>query len=311
MDINDRLTLAKERLRHRQKLDAMLRQAREVLAEEQRKQTRNEQVLAREQRDVEKLEGLSLTGLFHAVLGTKEERLEKERQEYLAAKLKHHEATQAAGEAMLQVERLERELAPYRNAAAEYDRVIEEKERFISQGGGERAAELLDLSERLAELESDRKELKEAVAAGEKARYALEEASGELRSAEGWGTWDLLGGGTLATMAKHSRIDSARERAEEARRHLHRFREELADADRRLHVSLGEIGGFSTFADYFLDGLIADWVVQSRVRQSLEACSSAVSQVAAALGECRRRLAEVEREIEQVATRRREFVERA
>jgi len=45
--------------------------------------------LRRKKRDVDQLEGMNLTNLFYSILGTKEERLEKERQEYLAAKLKY------------------------------------------------------------------------------------------------------------------------------------------------------------------------------------------------------------------------------
>ena len=31
-----------------------------------------------------------------------------------------------------------------------------------------------------------------------------------LNSAEGWGTWDLLGGGLISDLAKHSHIDDAK-----------------------------------------------------------------------------------------------------
>ena len=114
----------------------------------------------------------------------------------------------------------------------------------------------------------------------------------------------------ISTMAKHSKIDSAKEHARHAQRQLRRFQEELADADRRLHVSL-EIGGFSKFADFFFDGLIADWVVQSKISEASSACSSTISQVSAAINECQRRLAETEKDIESLNGRRQEFIERA
>ena len=76
------------------------------------------------------------------------------------------------------------------------------------------------------------------------------------------------------------------------------------------NVSL-EIGGFSKFADYFFDGLIADWVVQSKIQKASSACSSAISRVTSAVSECRRRLAETERDIKEVAKGRQEFIEQA
>ena len=56
--------------------------------------------------------------------------------------------------------------------------------------------------------------------------------------------------------------------AHTAQRHLRSFQKELADADERLGVSL-DIGGFATFADYFFDGLIADWIMQSKIESYL------------------------------------------
>ena len=79
--------------------------------------------------------------------------------------------------------------------------------------------------------------------------------------------------------------------------------------DKRLGVSL-DIGGFATFADYFFDGLIADWIMQSKIQSASSTCFSAISKVSAVLGECRRRLTEVERAIEDVKSERREFLER-
>ncbi len=310
-DIQERLSHAKERLRRKQKLDAMLHEAQVMLDHAQRDRRRHEQTLANEKADVQKLEQFSLTGVFYSVLGTKDERLETERQEYLAARLKHEECEQAVGDARQEVARLESELGTVRDAEREYDRLIEKKRNLLVQSGDQRAEKLLALAERLAELEADRKELLEAIGTGDTAQRSLERVRSELQSAENWGTWDMLGGGTISTWAKHSQIDSAKQQAQVAQRHLRRFREELADADQRLHVSLDEIGGFSTFADYFFDGLIADWVVQSKIQNASEACRAAISKVASAIGECRRGLSKTEEALRQVETERRTFIEQA
>lgn len=310
-DIHDRLMKAKERLRAKQKLDAMLREERTTLDREREKCRLYGETLSSEKADVDKLEGYGLTGLFYSILGTKDERLEKERQEYLAAKLKYDESVQAVEEIQSEVERLGVELNSCSEAQAEYDRLLEEKRQLLSAAGDGRAEALMDLSERLGDLESDRKELGEAVQAGESAKHSLERVQSALASAKNWGTWDMLGGGGVATWVKHSKIDSAKEEARVAQRRLRQFQEELADADQRLHVSLDDIGGFSKFADFFFDGLIADWIVQSKVQEASGACESALRKVSSALTECRRQLTQVERDAEQVATEKRKFVEGA
>ena len=309
-EINDRLMQTKGRLRSKRKLEAMLPQAQQALREEQDRSSKLKDRLASEKADVDKLEGLSLTGLFYSVLGTKREHLDKEKEEYLAAKLKYDESVEAVEDAEKAVQRLRNELAAFEHVDQEYESLIEEKERLLAESRDPRGERLLSLSEQLADLTSDRKELREAVQAGEAAKKALEQVQSELSSATNWGTWDMLGGGMISTMAKHSKIDSAKQHAHFAQRQLRRFQEELADAGQRLHVSL-EIGGFSKFADFFFDGLIADWVVQSKIREASSACSSAMSRVSSAVAECRRRLSETEREIEAVSHRRRESIEEA
>jgi len=93
--LNERLIQARERLRSKQKLEAMLKQARNDLYGDVSRCRSLKERLDAEQSDVEKLEGTSLASLFYAVLGTKDDRLEKERQEFLAARLKYDEANEA------------------------------------------------------------------------------------------------------------------------------------------------------------------------------------------------------------------------
>jgi len=51
--------------------------------------------LDKENKDYEELEKLSIRSIFHKVLGSKEEQMEKEKQEYLQASLKYDEAKKA------------------------------------------------------------------------------------------------------------------------------------------------------------------------------------------------------------------------
>ena len=182
--------------------------------------------------------------------------------------------------------------------------------RFLASCGDIRAKRLLEMSEQLADLNSDRQEIREAIAAGQTALNTLEQVKSELGSAANWGTWDMLGGGMISTMAKHSRIDSAKEHAHRAQRQLRRFQEELADTNERLALSL-EIGGFSKFADFFFDDLIADWIVQSKLSEASSACSTTISKVSSAVNQCQRKLAETEQEIEKLSKDRQDFIETA
>ncbi len=309
-DFNERLALAKSNLRQKGKFDSMLRSAQNSLVAAKIKQSKLKKILAAEQSDVDALEGLSITSLFHAILGSKEQKLEKERQELLAAKLKYDQAADTVRDLNADVKRLKAERLLLDNAECEYERVLVEKEEHLAGNQSATTRMLAELAHQIADLTADQKELNEAAAAGTSALKAVQEIEGTLASAANWGTFDMFGGGMLATMAKHSKIDAAKNQARIAQRKLLQFEEELADADQRLQVSL-QIDGFSKFADYFFDGLISDWIVQSKIQKAKAECSQTISRVRTAIRQCESRLDAVCSEIESLSKRKRELIEAA
>ena len=309
-DIHNQLMKTRETVRQKQKLEAMLVTAQQTLAEEQANCEALKKQLDKEQSDVNNLAGISLTALFYIILGTKERRLKKEQQDLLAAKLKHEEGVQVLAETQQEVSELQDRLVALGNPDTEYADLIQRKEQLLLKAGDERTKRLLALSEQLADLQSDRKELQEAIAAGEADLLSLEEVRKALKSAENWGTWDMMGGGVFVTMAKHDAMDGAKRHAHEAQVKLRKFREELADAGERLHVSM-ELDGFTKFADYFLDNIITDWVVQSKIQKSMETCVSTISQVTSAVNTCRQKFSATHQELETVKRNRLECIEKS
>lgn len=111
------------------------------------------------------------------------------------------------------------------------------------------------------------RELREAKLAGQQALDYLNRAADSLQSAGNWGIVDMLGGGLISTFVKHSKMNDAEELVQQARSALKRFQKELMDVENveEFHI---ETGDFLTFADYFFDGIIADWLVQSRIKEA-------------------------------------------
>lgn len=123
-----------------------------------------------------------------------------------------------------------------------------------------------------------RTEVMEAIHAGEQALTSLRRASELLNSAKNWGIYDMLGGGFFGTMIKHSKMDQASDCMEEAKRQLQIFQRELKDVSMFTDFRL-ETGNFLTFADYFFDGLIADYMVQSKIEEARSQTEQAISHV--------------------------------
>ena len=269
----------------------MLQAARSGLEVEQQRSAALKRRLDKEEADVEKLTGLSLAGLFHSILGDRTERMQKEKQEAIAARLKYDDASQAVVDALDEVEHLSAELQSLEGVEEEYAELLDRKAAILLERSDEQTHKLMACDERISDLKSDEKELVEAVTAGDAALDALNLVDSDLAAAGDWGTLDLVGGGLISGLAKHSKFDSAKAHAERAQRLLLAFSRELVDAGERLDLSI-DVGGFTKFADFFFDGLIADWVVQSKIRQSQEACRNATSQASAAVNACRQKLRE-------------------
>lgn len=122
------------------------------------------------------------------------------------------------------------------------------------------------------------REVNEAIQAGTRALRSLQQARESLNSAGNWGIVDLLGGGLISTFAKHSKMNDAERQIEQARSDLRRFRKELTDVDAFADIHI-ETGDFLAFADYFFDGLIADWMMQSRINDAKKQVDDAIQKV--------------------------------
>lgn len=112
-----------------------------------------------------------------------------------------------------------------------------------------------------------RQEIEEAVRAGEKALISLRAARSQLESARKWGVWDMIGGGLISSMIKHSRIDDASAYLESAKMDLKIFQRELKDISDFSELGI-DIGGVLSFSDLFLDGIVADWMVQRKIDEA-------------------------------------------
>lgn len=122
------------------------------------------------------------------------------------------------------------------------------------------------------------RERAEAIAAGNRARSSLVNALNALDSARNWGIYDILGGGFISTLAKHSKMDKASDYIEEAKENLKAFGKELGDIREYTNIDLST-GDFWGFADWFFDGLFADWAMQDRINEARSQVQQAIRKV--------------------------------
>ena len=134
-----------------------------------------------------------------------------------------------------------------------------------------------------------RREMKEALDAGERALSSLRKAQEKLNSAGNWGLFDMFGGGLFSTIMKRSKMDDAQQLMEAAKTDLKRFQRELKDVNIPLDLRM-EVGSFLSFADFFFDGFVVDYLVQSKISEAKEQVSDAIIRVEQILNELKRKM---------------------
>lgn len=128
------------------------------------------------------------------------------------------------------------------------------------------------------DVNSMKQQLREAIVAGECALTLLGDAEDSLSGAQGWGLFDMLGGGLISTMAKRSKMKDAKADLEAAQRALRDFERELRDVSiaSDLHI---DTDGFLSFADYVFDSAFVDFLVQRKINKAQDGLRKTKRQV--------------------------------
>ena len=220
-----------------------------------------------EQADVDRLEGHSLAAFFYQVIGKMDEKLDKERQEAYAARVKYDAALHDLSSVDADLKQIQNRLARLSDCERQYQAALSEKIKSIKASAHPAAQQVAESESRIAALKVQKRELLEAINAGKTALHTVNEVLETLDNAEGWSTWDVMGGGLMADLAKYEELDDAQEQIEQLQVELRRFKTELADVEITADLQI-TVDSFLKFADFFFDGLFADWAVLDHINQA-------------------------------------------
>ena len=123
----------------------------------------------------------------------------------------------------------------------------------------------------------EKREIREAIRAGEHALDSLHAAMERLDSARAWGVCDLLGGRLISSRIKFRKIDDANEWVQLANNDLRTFEKELGDVTGRgTYIRTGEL---VSALDMFCDNIVSDLTIQNRIRQAMVQIDSIIERV--------------------------------
>lgn len=266
MDLNQQLEMLSEKMAEHKKLKNEVASLEKQLQQLDDKLRELEKIRLHEQADVDKLEKVTLTSIYYWLVGQREDVLYRERADVQAALLKCDAARREKEEVEREIAQRRRRLSELSGCEHQYQELLRQKRTQMNDPEVER------LENSANHYHQQQKELREAISAGRSALHTTESILGSLKNANGFATWDLLGGGMIADLAKHSYLSDAQRQIENLQRQLRQFKTELCDVDFKDAVQL-DVGDFLYVADFIFDGLIADWMVKDRIgraRQQVE-----------------------------------------
>jgi hypothetical protein len=309
MHVQDRLLQAAQKLREQETLLHRREATCNLIKQQKEHWQQLKKQLDSELKDVEQLDGFTLQNFWHSIKGTKDVARHKEQEEYLAAKMKFDSANTALENLQNDLRRIDNALASLGDVQTKYQSALQEKEQYLLPSDGPESKRLWEITERLGCLQAQAKELAEAIDAGQKASKGLAEVEKSLSSAQGWGVADILGGGLITTAIKHSHIGTARRQINQAQQQLRRFQTELADVQ-KTNNSL-EIGNIWTMADFLLDGLLFDFIVQSRISDAQHRTRQLKREILATMQDLQKLQRENQQEAEKLNKERQRLIEAA
>ena len=126
-----------------------------------------------EQADVDRLEGHSLAAFFYQVIGKMDEKLDKERQEAYAARVKYDAALHDLSSVDADLAQIQNRLARLSDCERQYQAALSEKIKSIKASTHPAAQQVAESESRIAALKVQKRELLEAINAGKTALHTV------------------------------------------------------------------------------------------------------------------------------------------
>lgn len=266
-EINEKLIRLKEDIVLKKILDKKLKNLSLQLEKDKSELYELEVNLKKEYKDVEKLKKLSFASIVATVMSNKDEKLEKEHQEYIMAKIKYDEFSSKVESLKENIENIKSRLDTLKYCENEYKVLLNKKLELIKlYGDQDKKIKLSNIEEEIEVMLLEKKEIEEAESAGRDLLRAANLAKDSLNSAKNWGIFDIAGGDMLSSIAKHNKINEAEAQFRRVSSLISRFNKELGDIK-------FEGLSFSTTTiafDIFFDNIFTDFSVQNKINSSLD-----------------------------------------
>lgn len=239
---------------------------------------KSKKILSKEKKDVSNLESFSLSYIYYKIKGSLDEKLSKEKLEFLQAQAKFLECEDYLNRLLSDKKKIFNSIFELGDIDLKYNTLLNTSSNYILNLNNENSKDIAELLEKIKSTSLDLKELQEAISEGDKLIPCIDKAISHLNSAQNWGVYDMLGGDFLATMVKRSKMDDASKSINDIKIMLNRYNTELSDLSDEISVSLN-LNSFDGIMDYIFDNFFTDYFIQGKINSALDSTRNLKSKV--------------------------------
>ncbi|MDV0447039.1 hypothetical protein MsAg5_09110 [Methanosarcinaceae archaeon Ag5] len=232
----------------------------------------------KEKRDVVQIQKKSLSSFALKMTGKHDEKVEKEIQGEISAKLNYDKA--AADLKLLKTKKndLAERILELLQMSQQYETALEKRRKYLdgnlSVPDGLRYLKLESERDFLARQKT---EVAEAIYAASVAREAAEDVKVSLTKAEGWAAVDMWAGLNIISFAKYPHVNAAEDKLVRLNAKLKFLELELKDVSQICDFDLVKITGFERVIDFWFDNFFTDYFIRKQIRGNLNEIKRLIS----------------------------------
>lgn len=232
------------------------------LVENERAYEQAKFIFIEERSDVEALEDQSLSNFIQNLFRNYEEKLAKEKEELVAAKIKLDTASALYFDAQEELTKLDKEIETLKLELDKLREILKQTDKNFKE-------KMTANEQKLLTLKQEEKELDEAIQAGDNVLDGIDRVLEKLDSADSMATWDLFTDSFLIDMAKYNKINQAEKELTYLERMLDRYKKELKDVELQTALAYEELGQMSRAFDIFFDNIFSDWSTKDTIQRNI------------------------------------------
>lgn len=231
--------------------------------------------------DVDELQKDKFSHTLLKLIRLYEGKVNKETQEMLSAKLEYDKAAERIKQLAQEKAELAKKISELAADKKLFDTEYIQRENLIKSKISQQAfSSYTELERQQFELTKQIAETDEALHAASRVISAAANAVNHLKSAEGWATYDVWGGGgILSHMAKYDHIDDAKAELNRLGSLMKDFESELRDVNMYDVCAYAGIDSTTRAVDFWFDNIFTDLNVRDKIRDDMYQIQKLMGQI--------------------------------